>query len=1320
MLHRQQIYFDKNSGNGAFSYASNFENNFAGEVNDQTGRYSFSINALSSTTNHQLGPEIELILSLSDNDRENYGLGPGFSLNLTEIDISNQILYLSSGEALKLNRNLDSVIDPHPENLKISYVQEGNRFLFTIEYKDGLKEVLTSNARLSNFATVTRREDVFGRGVNFKWQGTSVRDEKTKETLHLLEYIVDDYGLEILNVEPLDSQKSKLHFLERYTIDIIEKNIYEMWVSLPYGENQEYKSASAWHKLYSGKQGIIPYAISQVDYPSGRKDQLFYNMYAIKLPAPVGGQQFMPGVEKIIITGTDRTPSREVKEITLQVKEYNYNPEGNTNNHNYLGYGSSVQDYDPWSDNSYKITGNYQYLTEIIEYINVVGEPDKTTKTVNTYDKFHNQVMTMLVVGDCIIETKRDFLENESDYDKPLEQQILTLKQPKRLTTTYKKSGLSRAETVEMDYDEAGNLVEMRDFVENRKSNYTYYDTRNGALPDCPEYSFIHYLKTKNEQELVGSSPDTVRTEIHTHKLNGSGIVQNTIEYVQANIVEEFHYYNDELAGTVKTQSKSFNGYIESTNISYELDVSLGEYVETKTISAPQCQDNVVEITHYDLITGNETFNDNQGTLVTSHYYNDGRLHKEIIDEGGANEAFKEYFYNDIEHTVSTTDKNGTITTEYLDGLGREYAKVITVNENGSEILKDYLVVTTKYDLGGRTVEIIEYDIILTGDPCWNLENEVFPTSWEMRTTFEHDDWGYLFKTQSNGGPVNIIINDPIEQSITEKVEGLPYSKIIHSNYGREERTLSMRSDGQTYGTDFVVKTDGLGRTLLIQDRHGGNTHYTYDQQDRTKSVIKGDKIIDYIYSEFSPEIRLSEIICCGISVGHREFDGFGRLIVETYGDSQTIFNYSPGQLNPNKQILPNNTPVSLGYNPTIEDYTTIGNLTMTYDPVSAEMTSATEDNKSILSEYRFDGLTKKESSDDNWFVENYYSLAGKITARSDKFGNITYFLYDDRGRLERELVLDDQVTAYTYDEYDRIQEVSVSGLFEAHREVDMSLLPDKLTSIYSVNSHILREEYTFSLDGLLEEKQISLNEASPTIHTYQYDEHQRLKNYFVEGPLSPADKFGNIIASQIYNYDPIDNIRLIEIEFKDGSNIHLNYNYENTDPNQLSSITAIGSNSAYPLQIIFEYDQLGNMLNDENGLTYGYDNHGRLELVSTANNEVIANYYYDAIGRLSKTIYQDGQKSTYNYCGSAVMYEGTVEEINKSYYYIGNQVAAITQKNDLSGASQETYLSDIMGSPIQVEVSGGIFNGIHEMTYTPYGLQKEVATSGWKDFQKK
>ncbi len=113
----------------------------------------------------------------------------------------------------------------------------------------------------------------------------------------------------------------------------------------------------------------------------------------------------------------------------------------------------------------------------------------------------------------------------------------------------------------------------------------------------------------------------------------------------------------------------------------------------------------------------------------------------------------------------------------------------------------------------------------------------------------------------------------------------------------------------------------------------------------------------------------------------------------------------------------------------------------------------------------------------------------------------------------------------------------------------------------------------------------------------YGYDLRGRLTRYVCEGTHCPVDPYGKIVSRQLFSFDGLDNLRLVQTSFGNESNI-ASYHYENPDPVQLSAVT--NKHADYPARIDLTYDPDGNLIRDECNRTLRYDALGRLLEVSS------------------------------------------------------------------------------------------------------------------------
>ncbi|USS96486.1 hypothetical protein M5J15_06235 [Serratia symbiotica] len=156
---------------------------------------------------------------------------------------------------------------------------------------------------------------------------------------------------------------------------------------------------------------------------------------------------------------------------------------------------------------------------------------------------------------------------------------------------------------------------------------------------------------------------------------------------------------------------------------------------------------------------------------------------------------------------------------------------------------------------------------------------------------------------------------------------------------------------------------------------------------------------------------------------------------------------------------------------------------------------------------------------------------------------------------------------------------------------------------------------------------------------------------YTCHGPNSPRDEKGNCILSQAFSHDIFGNIIETQTHFDNGTSNFTMYSYADDNPTQL--IHLCNSHPQYPSDIEFRYDAAGNLLVDEKGRVYTYNELGQMLNVEQQG-QVLSQYRYNAQGKfISQTyghenkvtslkLYYQGEQLMNEYChGIHTSYQG-------------------------------------------------------------------------------
>jgi RHS repeat-associated protein len=266
---------------------------------------------------------------------------------------------------------------------------------------------------------------------------------------------------------------------------------------------------------------------------------------------------------------------------------------------------------------------------------------------------------------------------------------------------------------------------------------------------------------------------------------------------------------------------------------------------------------------------------------------------------------------------------------------------------------------------------------------------------------------------------------------------------------------------------------------------------------------------------------------------------------------------------------------------------------------------------------YYFDenGLCIQETDELGHSVYTEYTDNGELGRYIDEEGNITGYIYDQRGNMTAVQLPDGTAKKFTYDKEDQIISTSDAEgndtiYVNQRRNVKAVIKPEGAVT-----------SFEYYENGLIQTSKDCNGQAT----LFNYDEDNNLTSLILPDNTKATwiyDEWGRCIKninpetqSQSFQFDALD--RLTEIRKYDGNKVKLTYNAYGE---------VIYAKDAQQ-RLKFEYTPLGNLLSREaNGsrVTFNYDTEERLTSVSNEYHEMYW-FAYDKKGRLIKEVGFDG-----------------------------------------------------------------------------------------------
>ncbi len=1254
------------------SNAFNFGEFVSGGVDPRTGMYtcSFSLGKLHSADLN--GPEFALSLGFNPLNQADVGFGIGWSLTLTNYDLRSKVMTLSNGERYKAVET-STGLKFKEMKLQTAKVLVTGAGRYEVRYKDGRRELLKVLAGTqvavaekiiaANGVSIALKHELFNQFPRL----AEVRDAK-----RCLLKITRNAGQVTLTRHPETSSS--------VDYKLILKNARVTAIELPVGKGWELEyeiidEASYLHRVVNPLRGV---------------EIIRYKRQ---------GHSFENGVERTLpfVIAHDTYPGRGQPRLC---KTYTYS------DHNFLGQGllpAKDNDLDPL----YLAPGNYVYTSD--EKLLISGKVH--TRIKRTYNKFHLLVAEDTTCGDAQIVTA---MEYHCSVAKPFNEQLAQFRLPKIQTVTYldRRTQQKRVETTVTEFDAEGNLLKQVD-PSGLTTSTEFYPANGGD--NCPEdpLGFSRFPKKRTVTAAASGGTSTVTyydyallTALEGAELASVLLVEErffeVVEGIEVLRSKTERSYLDTPKdplkhGAMKEQSILLNDKKTATEFSYELeDDRLRVKSSTRGFDgALQASEKVLST-----LTGlpvSEVGVD--GEHIEHEYDAIGRAVRKTVASGTPYAAATQWAYlaasKQQPATMVTTDPAGGEQRITYDGLER----VINVQEKDCDhpdkdgLIQTRTLYSALHDSVGHKVQVTLTD--------WH-DGKPYPVS----TRYEFDSWGQVSKTLRADGLIEHSEADPVLRQQTDWLEGMGKTLTLVNEFGKplsvESFNLKNKSLGKT-----VYTYDGYGRTTSKTDPVGNTTRYEYDVFDRIiRSVLPDASEVVTDYAEHSDE-GLSIGIKVGDKVlGQQTYDGLGRLIQSTVGGRQSEAGYEAGFTQPQWYKSADGKKTEFTYLRDLGGLLTqrkAGELvtTMTYDPVSGNPSSCTENGRERSFTYYPSGRLKSETTTFGAITKaasRTWSLQGRPVTQVDVLGAESRSEYDKHGRL----LSTSQGSVKTEFHYD-----TRTGMLEWTKTEDTSIKRQMITRF--AYDDIGREtrrtfeiqgqpdqtlESTYTLAGKLAKKVSRRGTQLLRDEQFTYDVRGRLIQYDCAGSQKPRDPYGKEIIQQTFTFDALDNILTVQTKFPLGVNL-TTFSYDNPDPVQLSAVQH--SHVDYPPPVSLEYDANGRMIKDDQARTLAYDAFGRLEQLSGAGGAVIRGYHYDGFDDLVELSQPDKVTTQRYYHAGRVAHEVSGENSSSIVRHggalVGQQQLGSNAGAQLFGTDQQQSVLTTLGK-----------EQLTDCAYSPYG----------------
>ena len=1194
------------------SNAFNFLNFIQSQVDPRTGQYTCAITLPELKANHLCGPVVPLQLNFNPLNNSDSGFGIGWNLQLSQYNPSSRVLSLYTGETFKVN------LEETPEGIgkfipekKIDsfhfYVLDDQHY--RIEHKSGLIEILEVGQ--GQLAMPVQMLSPQGHSVKLLYTPFN--------TEPLLSAIKNADGTALISVVRTNNQlKILLHpgtlYEAEFVLEIIESETRT--IVLPTDDN------ASWRFVYGPYNDLT--CLTSVDTPTGGHETITYSGTGHSFPGLSGRK--LPRVQLHKRDPGFDQPASETR--------YEYDSQ----DRNFLGFGSGIAWNDDGLDNLYKINGDYQY--ETTEHVWDAALDQAVRSTHRVFNKYHllvrEQITQKAKAGskDTLSVTETEYY---IDPQKTFNDQPAYCQLPKTVTKIWRNASTTEprhTETVTATYDDFGNLLTQTNANGVIETN-TWYSRDGEAESEeghygCPAdpQKFVRTLKSKTVTPAAsdfGSAP-TLETCYRYDKYlgltgtspwlamgrealreDGTTLQSNDFKYIEApgDALDHGRKLQDAVTRngmTTTTQylySQTFN-LLAAETVLHTVNTIIGF---DDVAGEPDQQVRKVFTLEHSLLNGQPLLNRDDNDVEIAYEYDLlGRVTKETVSPN--NEAYKasrNYTYQltrsvGQQATQTAEDVKGVKTITYLDGHNRvvkEERRNADADGKDSEEYRDI------YRASYNHLEQMTSETVVD----WEKDKDI-----ELTSLFNYDAWGEQRSVIRPDGVEEHEVTDPVTRTTTHWVEGMGKTITTHNLFEKPD-SIKRIDLGENVLSEQTYHYDGLGRTAEEYDAAGNWTRSEYDAFERmTKTVLPDSSEIVREYAQHSSEDLPIKISANGLVLGEQSFDGLDRMTTSITGGRKSTYSFKPGHMQPCKVMRPTGLETTFDYRPELGEEpvqrgTGESTAIYNYDPQNARLLSTEELGKTLTRTYFSTGELKSETHAQGATVLHdmhyEYSRQARLLSYVDVLGQTQTYHYDEHARLTA-TELGSTRSVFTYNSVGL--QAGIETIDGAQR-LKIDLVYDdfgrEVLRTFDLGGGVVQTlEQTYDAVDRLTQRMLKQGETVLRDEGYAYDSRGRLSEYTCIGSQAPVDPYGKIIEAQIFGFDAQDNITFVETTFQGGRYVS-DYEYDPmADPCQLKAVTHTFETGA-PQRIEFSYDADGNLLNDEAGRILGYDNLGRLNSVS-------------------------------------------------------------------------------------------------------------------------
>ncbi len=1220
------------SSSASASNASNYRGmSFSEQVDPRTGEVEMSYPGISvpgiGGMDFNLGIVYDELDYNANQPLGSFGIGPGWSFNITTYDPTTHIMTFGDGSQYYLQGNQllyytlkDLNISTAGGKIQDTHLDKSRSYQYELDYYNGTKEYLDSNGNL------IYKVDRFGNSISYSYIAGQAGG-------NYLSKVIDTYN-NVYSFKYNDSGSNSsvvISLPDGYQIKYMYNGQEQLFTAI----DQAGDVTQVQYQTYQTTTGKEDYLVpAWIEDATGLKSSFQYITLGMGDPKSPGG---VPAVNQV----NQIDYSNPQWKIDPTYYSYGAPPEDASSTNNYTGYpqiwNDTVPEYvdqvmnsdqnNPFGNgtsNAYyyytvvnqgpkEIVSKYDYLHLLAEtdvYDTSSGVPKIWSKSLFTYEGESSQ--GVLPVWPAYGSSSTNGKPVPANYQRPI-----------KTVLKYFQNGVKRIITTTEDYNNQG-LVTHEVYPNGTVENYTY-GAYGQALTDTttifdnngnPSEAFQTVNTLSSDGKEITNTQMEVSHNPGAKTPTFADITDEAFQYDQyGRVLQDITTAGPNAASeglftteTIGTSSFAVPGsqvnytYNENTpSTGQETDV-----VTTTRIDPKTQQSTTINVSQIVSTTDGTVLSktDGNGNTTTYKYDGIGRVIQETAPNNTVEKDFY-YTYNDsisnpsLRNAEDALEANGYETEQQFNGMSEETAELDNsnaahttasgaptrllaekvydgLNQLQKEIdVPDNLTEVHKYDVLGREINTIDP----TGVQNLTVYNDAYNTTESEKSAYSESADGSLISSSESqiSDPDNNVIEDDQYPSNNQGLAGVEYQATgsgIVSTYNYTGLDEEMKNN--FVDNNPVAATISYAKTTYYDDLRKVNQKVLTDSNNNT--VTKTGNY-DYMGEPLS-ETQTQQIVNqgpvqspSGTATGHSyAYDSMGEIMYDTDVTGrvlQTTYDNDGNTLTHTDYQGGQDVSVYNNMNEMIESY---------YQPSSG--------GKEFDTHYDYDPVTGE-------MLDQYFT--------SNQAGSEIKYVYTPDDYLQNIVYPDGTTLSYTYDASGRVATFTdAAGSLSTYTYYPTGTTNQAglLQSVSIKTKDGVTASVNYSYDGL--GRLSAISRSNGVVTSIAYDKFDR------EQSLTTKNANGNLISNETYTYDDLNNVVQEVVSSQEDTSSYGNYKivYTYDVDNRLLNSTTYSEAAA----------NAGAVIDVEN---YGYDANGNVvALQSSIKGNV--NYTYNSLDQLT------------------------------------------------------------------------------------------------------